>query len=251
MTQQEIIKQRRMELGLTQAELARLCGVARSTISRFESENCRMSGCLAMNFNKYLNIPIENLWIRRGSYVQERTDELTFTEVLVRAREASGFSIEEAAEKLGVSSETLVLWEEGVDSPTLDIIQSMAKVYVCTVFSLIEPLCSEDTEKQIERNTDVEHLCSRQSTLLAQRVGAAYIGTRLRSVRCSLGISRREVASVLNVSASLITAWEEGKRYPTLKRLKEVCSYYDVDISEVFSELDIDVDKLFVERGRA
>jgi putative transcriptional regulator len=58
------IKEKRGELGLTQAELAERCGVTRKTVNTVENGVFVPSTLLAIKLAKALNLPVEQLfWI--------------------------------------------------------------------------------------------------------------------------------------------------------------------------------------------
>ena len=56
------LKERRTELGLTQAELAERCGVTRKTVNTVENGVFIPSTLLALKLSKALNEPVENLF---------------------------------------------------------------------------------------------------------------------------------------------------------------------------------------------
>ena len=60
------IKERRAELGLTQAELADKVGVTRKTVNTVENGVFTPSATLAIKLAQALNVPVETLfWIER------------------------------------------------------------------------------------------------------------------------------------------------------------------------------------------
>ena len=56
------LKERRGELGLTQAELAERCGVTRKTVNTVENGVFIPSTLLALKLSKALSEPVENLF---------------------------------------------------------------------------------------------------------------------------------------------------------------------------------------------
>jgi putative transcriptional regulator len=56
------IKEKRSELGLTQAELAERCGVTRKTVNTVENGIFVPSTLLALKLAKALSVPIEELF---------------------------------------------------------------------------------------------------------------------------------------------------------------------------------------------
>lgn len=60
------LKERRGELGLTQAELAERISVTRKTVNTIENHVFTPSALLALKLAKALNVPVEELfWIER------------------------------------------------------------------------------------------------------------------------------------------------------------------------------------------
>ena len=60
------IKEKRAELGLTQAELAELCGVTRKTVNTVENLVFTPSALLALKLAAALAVPVEQLfWLER------------------------------------------------------------------------------------------------------------------------------------------------------------------------------------------
>ena len=60
------LKERRGELGLTQAELAELCGVTRKTVNTVENGIFTPSALLALKMAEALKVRVEELfWIER------------------------------------------------------------------------------------------------------------------------------------------------------------------------------------------
>ena len=58
------LKEKRTELGLTQADLAEACGVTRKTVNTVENSVFTPSTLLALKLAKALNEPVEQLfWI--------------------------------------------------------------------------------------------------------------------------------------------------------------------------------------------
>ena len=60
------IKEKRGELGLTQAELAERCGVTRKTVNTIENGVFTPSALLAIKLARALNVPVEELFWLEG-----------------------------------------------------------------------------------------------------------------------------------------------------------------------------------------
>lgn len=57
---------------------------------------------------------------------------------LKRARLLAGLSAREVAEKLGISSAAVYMWESGQTAPTSKRLTAVAKLYGCTVDELLK-----------------------------------------------------------------------------------------------------------------
>lgn len=64
--------------------------------------------------------------------------------------------------------------------------------------------------------------------------GAGAVGRRLRARREALGVSLRQFARELNVSASFISQLETGKTQPSVATLYAICSALHMSIDDVF-----------------
>lgn len=62
-----IIRERRKEIGLSQEELAKKCGVSRQTVNAIENNKYDPTLMLAFNLAKELNTTIDKLFIPFGS----------------------------------------------------------------------------------------------------------------------------------------------------------------------------------------
>ncbi len=64
--------------------------------------------------------------------------------------------------------------------------------------------------------------------------GASAVGRKLRARREALGVSLRQFARELNVSASFISQLETGKTQPSVATLYSICSALEMSIDDVF-----------------
>lgn len=64
---ENIIRNRRKEIGLSQEELAKKCGVSRQTVNAIENNKYDPTLMLAFNLAKELNTTVDKLFIPFGS----------------------------------------------------------------------------------------------------------------------------------------------------------------------------------------
>ena len=72
------------------------------------------------------------------------------------------------------------------------------------------------------------------SAVASEHNGSGAVGRRLRARRESLGISLRQFARDLNVSASFISQLETGKAQPSVATLYAICTALVMSIDDVF-----------------
>lgn len=60
------------------------------------------------------------------------------------------------------------------------------------------------------------------------------IGHVIAKLREKKGISQKELANILNVSAGAVALWEVNKRCPSLESLVSIADYFNVSMDEFF-----------------
>lgn len=76
---------------------------------------------------------------------------------------------------------------------------------------------------------------------LGERVATDSVGTRLRARREERGVSLRQFARELDVSASFISQLETGKARPSVATLYSICAALEMSIDELFAATPTDV----------
>jgi transcriptional regulator with XRE-family HTH domain len=70
-----------------------------------------------------------------------------------------------------------------------------------------------------------------------RREPVAGVGAQLRERRQAAGLSLRQFAKILGVSASFISQLENGKSQPSVATLYQICSALEVTVDEIFAAL--------------
>lgn len=60
------------------------------------------------------------------------------------------------------------------------------------------------------------------------------LGTRLKLIRVYSGIKQKDLAEELEVPASLLSMYEQGKREPSLSFLNSFCKRFQMTLSQLF-----------------
>ena len=58
---------------------------------------------------------------------------------------------------------------------------------------------------------------------------------KLSTLRMNKGLSQRDLADELNISAGIIGLYETGKRTPSLKNAKIIAKYFEVSLEDISS----------------
>lgn len=61
-------------------------------------------------------------------------------------------------------------------------------------------------------------------------------GTRLRIWRRSEGLPLKRVAHELDVSVSVVSQWERGLRFPSVRNLDRIAQYMDIPVCSLLYE---------------
>ena len=108
------IKKRRIELGLTQQELASILGINESTLHNWEQSCAKPRGILIPRIVRFLELD-GALWNLLTGYPATTT---TFREYLLKNRVDSSLTQNQLAHLIGVSVDTIRSWEKGRFTPT-------------------------------------------------------------------------------------------------------------------------------------
>ncbi len=188
---QTIIKNRRIELGLTMLDVAKQVGVSEGTISRWESgniANMRRDKIAALAKTLKLSPSVIMGW--SNDECKSSDDSLdpaknnSVGECIKKLRINEGFSQEELGKRLGVQRAAVQKWESGqVQSLKRDIIKKLA-----TIFN-VPPALFIDVD-----STNLQ----------------THLGEVIRNKRIELGLTIHDLAKQVGISENTILRLESG-----------------------------------------
>lgn len=194
----------RRHAGLQQQTVARLVGVAPTTVSMWESAGVRVAPVLAARLAMLLGTSTEALAARPPSRPREDDDPRP----LRRLRRAAGMTRAEAAAHLGIAVATLSRYEAGERRPPVAVARSMSRTY---------------------RRPVPEVLASCGITLVPLPAGptwsAADLPAAILAARVARGLTKVALGRAVGRSGQAVRTWELGRARPdpaTCRRLETV-----------------------------
>lgn len=55
----------------------------------------------------------------------------------------------------------------------------------------------------------------------------------LKAARVNAGLDQKQAAKSLNVTPKTLSFWENGKRFPTVDKAKQICELYGVSFDDI------------------
>ncbi len=157
----DILKNRRIELSLTQLDVAKAVGVSEATISRWESgdiANMRRSRIAALATVLKISPSVIMGWPEEDSPEDtapaKATATINIAAILKQLRKSSRKSIKTILQQLSeqgitVSENTLYTYESGLNLPSARIFLALCKIYNCIDFVRIFSDINFDRQEQI------------------------------------------------------------------------------------------------------
>lgn len=233
MTIGEKIKASRESAGLTQEELASMCGTTKQTIYKYE-------------IGKVVNIPLDRLekianavsvspayltgWETDkkappctdkridSSEFDSRSNE-TVTDIcqkLRRLRAESGLTQEQFGKIAGVSGKAVSTWESGSKTPRFRSIQLL-----CSHFGI---------DLNDFANSNISHRETGAGSSAAAHGNG--IGDRIRSCRLQLRLTQTQLGSLLGVKKNAVSKWECGRVSDIpLSKIRAMADLFHVPVS--------------------
>jgi len=142
--------------------------------------------------------------------------------VLLRdARLASGKTMKECAEAIGVTSKRIASYERGDSSPSLPAIESLA-------FYLDAPLDHFWGDQSLSRENQFDRTNFEKIMTLRHRI----IGAKLRLARQEAGLTMANVAKSVGVSTAMLRQYERSERPIPLPELEHILQHLNNSIDE-------------------
>jgi transcriptional regulator with XRE-family HTH domain len=196
----------RQAAGLTVTQLARALHVTRPTVSMWESGDRRAARCYWDGLATALRLDLAEVSGLFVGYPTARDDRVLLPG-LARARRRARLTQRSLAERIGVATTTLSMWEvAGIPVPT-------------ALTGQLEQLLATDLDELL--------LPPPQRTVPDPRP--------LRRLRREAGMSQREAAAHLRIAIGSLARYEAGERVPPLPVVRRMAAAYRRPVGELLS----------------
>ncbi|MCM0598092.1 helix-turn-helix domain-containing protein [Periweissella fabalis] len=64
----------------------------------------------------------------------------------------------------------------------------------------------------------------------------ANIAVNLKNLRVSKDLSQRQLAEMLSINPSAISAWESGRNLPKYDHIEKLAAIYEIDVNRLFGD---------------
>lgn len=143
------IRSLRKQRGLSQVELGRILGVSQRAISGYESQQISPSPEVLKQLATIFNVSVDYLLSDESASLFSTTNGSTSNQVvnwsnlalkLRRVREERQWTVEQSAQRVGVSAETWSQWEQGTGPISIDAVHRVARALGLPLTTLLNGL---------------------------------------------------------------------------------------------------------------
>ncbi|MBO8126349.1 MAG: helix-turn-helix domain-containing protein [Firmicutes bacterium] len=201
------LRRHRKSRNYTLVQLAEKVGVSPSYLSEIEQNKKRPSIKTVMRIAEALGIDANALLPPELSQ-NGPEEEIYLGGKLKVARVRKGWNLTKTSKLAGISPAYLSQIERGQVNPSIDVLKRLADVLGISL------------------------------PVVMNRTNPRELGERLKTVRTSLGMSRKELAGKAGVSASLVAQIEQGKSGASLETLERLATALGVTPCSLILETD-------------
>ncbi len=144
----EKAKNLRSEAGLTQQQLSKFLGITASAIGYLENGQRDPTGSTLIAYAKYFDVSIDSLVGLEPDLedtfpyplekkIHSENTKTTFSERLKELRSEAEKTQTEIATLIGVSRQVYANYENGINQPSIEVLNLLANIYDCSVDFLI------------------------------------------------------------------------------------------------------------------
>lgn len=196
------IKQIRLENDMTLEELAKITGVSKPTIFRYESGEIK-------------NIPPDKIEkLAKGLKVSpgyimgwEENNDMSIGDRIKKRRLELGLTQEEIAKRIGYKDRTTIV---KIEKGKIDLTQS--KVIEFAKILHTSPTYLMGCEKNDDTTNELNNL----------------IASNISKLMETRNVTQKELADYIGVSQASVSTWVLGIKTPRLDKIEKICKFFDI-----------------------
>lgn len=152
---------------------------------------------------------------------------MKFSDRIHNLRIEKGYTLQDLANRLGTSYQTIQKYEKGISKPRLARLEELAKLFDVSISYLLG-------ETDIRTSSTLNH--------------TFVFSDRIKILRLEAGYSQKELAKMIGVSQGNYAKYgtEIGHIIPTIDRLKKLAEIFNVSVSYLLGETD---ERTFIEKA--
>ena len=139
-------------------------------------------------------------------------------------RQINNISRQELATKFEISIHTLSKYEQGQREPSIDMITMLSDYFNISVDELIGHTCNLSAENSIDM---IPQHCETNVNKLS------LFAERLKMYRVLKGLTQKELADMVGVTAVTINRYENGQREPDIDLLMKISKFLDISVDSL------------------
>lgn len=207
----ENIRKRRLELGMTQEELANRIGVQKSAVAKYESgrvENIKRKMVPALADA----LGCDPAWLLGLKDGGERTFAIVddFKTRFNEALSIRGIKPVDLAKKCGLSESTVSQYRSGYAKPKdqrLTAIANALGVQPMWLMGMDVPMTADDAKASVGRN--------------------------IKKIREKRGLTQEGLSNLLGVSQRTVSSWETDRTEPSIEMIGRICKALDCQKTDI------------------
>jgi transcriptional regulator with XRE-family HTH domain len=211
----QLVQRRRLQLGLTQVEAARLIGVAQPTLAGWEIGRAHPGRDLAIAIAAFLDRPFAQVeGLLHQPLTVEMSDWPTFGRIIGERRLTLQLERAQLAARMHVSARTIAAWELGEKVPNNSHLRRLAEVLSVEPTVLV--------------------------SALPERLPDSELGRLIYRRQRLLGLSRDDIAVACDVTPPTVGRWIWGQHAPTESNVSDLARALELDQRIVRTAVDVD-----------
>ena len=225
------LKAMRESKGVKRRELSERLDLSYNTVMNWEtgvntppvSELLKMAKILNISACELLNVkPLEEGFSVKAKGVSIET----FASRLQVARRQKGFTKQQLAEQLEVTTSAITSWENGLTTPNVEVLMKLSS----TLNASLEFLLEGKTARSNRGRKSLAALSLPKREEMATM--NSQFSTRLKEIRLNHALSQGRLAKAIGITPVMVYKWETGRTVPSKSSIQRLLNFFEMSLEE-------------------